>query len=238
MCCSQIHRALSSISSLTDILSADSYVTVSTILPILNVINTKFLKGTEDDNTLTVDMKESIKTNLNSRYTTEHIGEAMKVFLQTATFLDPRFKSKYIDSEEKLKQECSTITFKNQVTNQLNPDDLPPPKKKRTLETLFKDNEYEDVQNALISVNKRVECEIHSYVISSKSDFKDLLMWWKNHQSEYPYLSKFAAKYLCICATSCSSECLSSTSGNIATPTRSSMKPDTIDMLTFLSRNL
>ena len=238
-----IHGALSLISSRTDILCADSYVTLSVILPIVNIINTKFLKGTEDDTTLTVDIKESIKTDLNSRYSTKHIGEAMKVVLQIVTFLDPHFKSKYMDSEEstniqeKLKQECSTIIFKNQVINQLNADDLPPPKKKRTLGILFKDNEDEDVQIPFYFC--RTKCEIHSYVVSSKLDFEeDPLMWWKSQQSEYPYLSKLEAKYLWICATSNSSKRLFSTSGNIATPSGSSMKPDTIDMITFLSRNL
>ena len=50
--------------------------------------------------------------------------------------------------QEKLKQECSTIT-------------------------LFKDNK-DDVQNHPISVKQHVECEIHSYVISSKLDFEKI----------------------------------------------------------------
>ena len=117
MSCGQYTELFPQISSLTDILSADSYVTASVILSVLKVINTKFLKGTEDDTNLTVDIKESIKTDLNSHYSIEHIGEVMKVLFQTATFLDPLFESKYMDSEEstniqeKLKQECSTITL-------------------------------------------------------------------------------------------------------------------------------
>ena len=90
MSCGQYTELFPQISSLTDILSADSYVTASVMVSILNIINTKLLKGTEDDITVTVDIKESIKTDLNSHYSTEHIGEAMKVLLQTAIhFLSP-----------------------------------------------------------------------------------------------------------------------------------------------------
>ena len=60
-----IDRALAPISSLTDILSADSYVTISAILPILHLVNIKFLKEAEDDTTLTTEIKRSIKDDLN-----------------------------------------------------------------------------------------------------------------------------------------------------------------------------
>ena len=40
-------------------------------------------------------------------------------------------------------------------------------------------------------------------------------------------------KHLCICATSCTSECLFSTSGNIVSPHRASLKPHKVNMLVF-----
>ena len=71
-----------------------------------------------------------------------------------ATFIDPHFKTKYMNTEEstdvkeKLIDEVSSITTEAQLaeeTNQSNTDSLPPPKKrKKTLGTLFKDNEQED----------------------------------------------------------------------------------------------
>ena len=59
--------------------------------------------------------------------------------------------------------------------------------------------------------------------------------WWKSHNLEYPLLARLAKKYLCACATSSPSERLFSTSGDIVTPNRCSMKPDKVDMLTFLT---
>ena len=57
----------------------------------------------------------------------------------------------------------------------------------------------------------------------------------KRASSKLPILSTTACKYLCVCATSSPSERVFSCSGNIVTPTRSSMNPQKVDML---SKNL
>ena len=166
-----------------------------------------------------------------------------------ATFIDPRFKTKYMNTEEstdvkeKLIHEVSSITTEAQLaeeTNQSNTDSLlPPKKKKKTLGTLFKDNEQEDEQMPVISVQQCIMSELQTYSTTSKIDFEeDPLKRWKFHSAEYPCLSKLAKKYLCVCATISPSKRLFSTSGNIVSPNRCSMKPDTVEMLTFLSRNL
>ena len=206
-----IDRALAPISSFTDILSADSYVTISAILPVLHLVNNKFLKEAEDDTTSTTEIKKSIKDDLNHRYSAEHLGEEIKTVLQMATFIDPRFKTKYMNTEEstdvkeKLIDEVSSTTMEAQLaeeTNQSNTDSLPPPKKKKkTLGTLFKDNEQEDEQMPVISVQQCIMSELQTYSTTSKIDFEeDPLKWWKFHSAEYPCLSKLAKKYLRVCA--------------------------------------
>ncbi len=52
------------------------------------------------------------------------------------------------------------------------------------------------------------------------------------------HLSQLARKYLCVCATSTSSERLFIAAGNVVTPLRAHLKPDKVEMLTFLSKNL
>ena len=165
-------------------------------------------------------------------------------------FIDPRFKTKYLDAEEKVNleekiEEVSSVSVEIQAAYLLNntdeSDGVPPPQKKRkTLGTLFKDNiQNEEEEAPVISIEQRVRNELHSYTISPKLDFEeDPLQWWRMHSTEYPCLSRLAKKYLCVCATSSPSERLFSTSGNIVTPNRCSMKPDTVEMLTFLSNNL
>ena len=66
----------------------------------------------------------------------------------------------------------------------------------------------------------------------------DPLHWWKLHNELYPLLSQVAKKYLCVPATSTVSERLFSRSGRIVTPIRSSLKPDSVEMLVFLSNNV
>ena len=62
---------------------------------------------------------------------------------------------------------------------------------------------------------------------------RDPLQWWKMQSPRFPGLCKLAQSYLSVCATSSSSERLFSTSGNIVTPQRASLKPDKVDMLIF-----
>lgn len=67
---------------------------------------------------------------------------------------------------------------------------------------------------------------------------KDPLQWWKANEDEFPRLAKLARKVLCVPATSVSSERLFSSSGNIQTVFRCSLKPDKLNMLVFLHKNL
>ena len=65
---------------------------------------------------------------------------------------------------------------------------------------------------------------------------EDPLTWWRDTQMMFPHLSKLARKYLCIPATSSSSERVFSTSGNIVSCLRSTLKPDHVNRLVFLAK--
>ena len=101
-----------------------------------------------------------------------------------------------------------------------------------------KQKEYQE-EHAVISPEQRFQEEVERYKVSARLDFEENpLSWWKVNYLELPTLSQLARKYLCICATSSSSERLFSTAGNIATPLRSHLTPDKVKMLTFLLKNL
>ena len=93
-----IDKALSPLSSLTDILSADLYVTVSAVNPLLQLIEKKFLTEDSTDTQLTKDIKKRVKEDLITRYS--RYGDEIKTILKTATLLDPRFKAKYLNDME------------------------------------------------------------------------------------------------------------------------------------------
>jgi hypothetical protein len=64
------------------------------------------------------------------------------------------------------------------------------------------------------------------------------LQWWQLNGSRYPRLRNLALKYLGIPATSTPSERVFSKAGEIVSRLRANLKPSTVDMLVFLSKNL
>ena len=61
---------------------------------------------------------------------------------------------------------------------------------------------------------------------------------WKVHSLKFPGLRQLAQSYLSVFATHSLSEHLFSTSGNIVTTQKASLKPDNVVMLAFLATNL
>ena len=61
--------------------------------------------------------------------------------------------------------------------------------------------------------------------------------WWEKNVDRFPLLSKLAKQLLCIPATS-PSERVFSVSGSFVTKKRASLKPDNVNMLVFLNKNL
>ena len=72
-------------------------------------------------------------------------------------------------------------------------------------------------------------------ILDSESNPLD---WWSVEHRSYPILAQLTKKYLCICASSAAFERLFSTSGNVVTPKRSCLKPEKVNMLVFLAKNL
>ena len=234
-----IHKALSPLSSLTDMLSGEEYVTVSAVLPMLTLISDELLQDEQSDTQLTKDIKRRIREDLNTRYSV--VPEKTTEILKIATFLDPRFKTNYIkgtdleDIKQVLVDEAPDIV-KNDTpsatTSSSGPSTSdPPPVNKRNLGSLFKNKEQDQEQMPVLSVEQRILVELEGYEKASLLDTEeDPLQWWKVQSHSYPILSKFAKKYLAVCATSAASERLFSTSGKIVSPLRASLKPEKVDV--------
>ena len=61
-----MNQVLSKLSELTDILSGENYVTVSSILPMVELLNNTLLKQCEDDTDLVAScMKKAVKCDIN-----------------------------------------------------------------------------------------------------------------------------------------------------------------------------
>ena len=244
-----IAKALSPIADLTDFLSGDSHVTVSSIQPVLHNLCYKVLAIEDDDTTLTKEIKKGVVDDLQPRYS----GTKVQEFLQMATFLDPRFKTDFVDETEELDLlEDAVVDFGMDVMAPPSEPGAtttaaePPPAKKKKLVAFLKKQSTESSESTGETSHSRsplqkLKAEIEAYKLSPMLEIESEetpLQWWKAHDTTYPVLSKLARKFLCMCATSCASERLFSTSGNIITPTRATLKPHKVNMLVFLAKNL
>ncbi len=91
-----IDEALAPLSCLTDMLSGEDYVTVSVVIPMLSLMETKILKEKDSDaHQLTKDLKKRIYNDIKVRY--DSYNPSVINLLNTASVLDPRFKMDYVE---------------------------------------------------------------------------------------------------------------------------------------------
>ena len=116
----------------------------------------------------------------------------------------------------------------------------PPSKKSKAALTLGKLlGEKQSSSSTTLMLETRTRSELDLYLKSPTLNMDSCpLTWWKQEKSRLPMLSSVARKFLCICATSVSSERIFSTGGNIVTDHRTCLKPNKVDQLVFLAKNL
>ncbi len=237
-----INAALSPLAEFTDVLSGEKYVTVSALLPVIDLLQTSILVQKTSDVPLTNELRSSIMRDLLTRNQDHDIVR----LLQTSSFLDPRFKEQFIEDVQGMKDAVMSEAVHDVDTEcSSSPVEcpMPPPTKrmKRSLGSLLKQTTMEDMSEAPASLTPqdKISKEIDSYLKVAKIDAEeDPLKWWYNNESTYPLLAKLSRKYLCIPATSTSSERVFSKAGQIVTPRRALLKPQNAEMLIFLSCNL
>lgn len=246
-----VQKALKPLQDFTDALSGEDYVTLSYVRPVLHLFNTSLLAPEEGDSELCNSIKTKIVDYLNTKYADPSTSELLDI----ASFVDPRFRSKYIPSErmdalkEKVIMEAESLQGDDQGRGELPDPAVPEPadqgeaavavppatKKKKSLASFFKHS----TTTSTTLTREAIENELSSYLQSACVDSDaDPLKWWKEHEVAFPALSCIAKKFLCVPATSSPSERVFSCSGNIVTCHRASLKPDTVDRLVFLAQNL
>ncbi|KAM4592381.1 E3 SUMO-protein ligase ZBED1-like [Odontesthes bonariensis] len=247
-----VKKALGPLRDFTDALSGEDYVSVSYVKPVLHLLKANLLEQNEEDIELTNTMRTTILNYLTDKYQ----DPTTDALLDTASLLDPRFESQYIDSDKTEEIQARAVseieglltTAQHSLptsTSQSDPGaDQPPPKaKKKTLGSLFKNSGATSAAGTTASptpsIREAVEGEMKAYLSTPHADSEmDPLEWWKVHEGNFPRVSQLAQKYLCIPATSSPSERVFSTGGNIVTCQRATLKPDKVDKLIFLTKNL
>jgi len=256
-----IDKVLSPLKKMTDLLSAEDYVTISAIKPMVEYICSDLLADDASDTALTNDMRRNIRNDLEHRYSNPDVC----LLVNIASFLDPRFKVDYLNDDEfaLVKEEitmgvicCNQTQEMEKSSYQVNSDDSctedEPPKKKLKkgelkLGTIFKKMK-EKAQSPSSSIaatraetmttNEKLESEVdHFRKLPTTDPESNPLDWWKVHHEHYPLLATMAKKYLSISATNCPSERLFSSSGKVVTSLRNNLTPEKVNMLVFLSKN-
>ncbi|XP_019206021.1 zinc finger BED domain-containing protein 1-like [Oreochromis niloticus] len=243
-----VSTALSPLLEFTDAFSAEEYVTISCVKPVLQMFNNDMLKVKEGDTELTKDIKTAILDYMNKSYK-DSVTEGL---VNMASFLDPRFHTEYFSESESeaikvqvmselehlVPHQGSTATCFSETPHTSTGDQTSQgavKKQKKSLGSFLKG----PVSGKIEVTGERLSSELSSYVNSPPADSEcDPLSWWKVHTVNFPHISRLARKYLCIPATSSASERLFSTGGNVVTCQRSSLKPASVNMLVFLTKNL
>ncbi len=246
-----INEALKPLLEFTDSLSGESYVSVSYLKPVLHLFRTEVLKHSGDDTQLTKDIKTMVIEYLSEKYDDEITDE----LLDMASLVDPRFKTRYIrpDTIEAIKTRAvseilnmegdqgPSTSQASYRTEEIEAERgaaaaVPAKKQRKSLGSFFK---RPSPSNTGLTDMQVVEEELEHYLMAPDADSEtEPLDWWKMYDKKIPKVSQLERRYLCIPATSSPSERLFSTGGNIVTCHRAALKPETVDRLVFLARNL
>ena len=240
-----VNEGLEPVSKFTDALSGDAYVTSSSILPILQLLKEDILAPSEGDVRLTAQLKSGMFAKLDAKYA----NDSVQKLLRNCTFVDPRYRGQYDSNVDETKGDIETeMIVLGRQTSQVNirveecaqqdaGEEQPAKKKKTTLASLLAMRAV--AARPVLTVVERAHAELVVYMQEDAIDMEENpLQWWKLNETRLPLLSRVARKYLCICASSAASERIFSTAGNTVTPQRSQLKPDKVNMLVFLAKNL
>lgn len=240
-----VNKALKPVADFTDILSGENYVTVSSLVPMLGHLES-VLEKCDDDSELTANLKRVVLEQMERRY-----DDTIQRMLRKATLLDPRYRGDHMSPQALRCTKCELI--EEVVAEIIHSSATPgpaqggeeetgesaaavPKKKKASLGSLLGKR---GARESTLTDEQRAEAEMAIYLQESAIDGEeDPLIWWKNNQCRFPLMANISRKYLCICATSTPSERVFSTAGSVVTPIRSLLKPEKVNMLVFLARNI
>ena len=94
-----LKEVLEPLSPFTDALIGEKHSTLSSVLPLLWKM-LSCLRDKEDDTLLTGEMKSLVRESINQRYENREV----QLLLNTATYLDPRFRASFVALEDDVKQ--------------------------------------------------------------------------------------------------------------------------------------
>ncbi|XP_027137116.1 zinc finger BED domain-containing protein 1-like [Larimichthys crocea] len=237
------------------------YPTISMVRPVLHMLLNTTLKVKEGHLKEISMTKEVISKVLSSTYSqNSQLSQEISIFLNIATFLDPRYKKlPFLSTQERTKVENNIIEEANavlekQIAEQSCLDDFSlvsdePPSKKHARESSTSSVTQDNPLAAIFcqSDADQSQEELHAQVVEELSNYKsqrvlglneDPLLWWTSHAPLFPTLPKVLQKYWCVPATSVPCHRLFSSSGTVLCGKRNHIAPALVDQQVFLYENL
>lgn len=167
--------------------------------------------------------------------------------LAVSTLLDPRFKKHAFtdmaalnSAEQRLLGEITTVVENSDPMPSSVPEPLPAYSDGDSGSSFWNmfDRKVSEA-GAMKNTASEAENESRRYFKEANIPRKaDPLQWWKLNEVQFPHLKMLAQKYLCIPATSVSSERLFSKQGDVVDARRELIKPSQVNQVLFLNKNL
>ncbi|MBN3271227.1 ZBED1 protein, partial [Polyodon spathula] len=237
-----------------DMITACKYPAISMVKPLLHMLLNTTLKAKDSDLKEISTAKEVIAKELFSTY--QQTPE-VDMFLNVATFIDPRYKKlPFLSPFERAQVETRVIDEAKALLEKWKessrPEDLPfsdePPFKRQATSTPPPTSNASNMLSVIFSQTGADENqeELHAQVMEELSNFKsqkvlglneDPLRWWSDRLALFPILPKLLQKYWCVPATSMYPERLFSSSGNVLRGKRNRLAPAHVDQQVFLYEN-
>lgn len=241
-------------------LSASRHPTISMVKPLLHMLRSSTVSVKETDSKEISMAKEVIAKELANTY---QQAPEVDMFLNVATFLDPRYKRLPFLSalerqqvENRVVQEAKGLLDKTRDGSYRPPDDKlcglpeePPVKKPAAASTPpAPASVINDMLAEIFCPTGGVEGqeEWQAQVLEELSNFKsqkvlglheDPLKWWSDRLALFPVLPRLLRKYWCVAATRVGAERLFGSAANVVSAKRNRLAPAHVDEQVFLYEN-
>ena len=244
---SQMVTVLKPLQMATTVFSLEQNASCSIIYPVINGLLFNHLVGAEGDLPAVQRFKRTVALELERRFAPSSDVTAKSLPVLCAA-VDPRYAHlRFLSPEqreitrEELIGRLEALEIEESDSTDCTEADGPPSKKRMSPE---KDSAISAMQFLLGTLSEKESIDTSSDEVEhfqkehALDPDSNALEWWKKNAERLPTLSRLARQLLCIPATSVPSERIFSISGNIVTKKRASLKPENVDMLVFLNKNL
>lgn len=232
---SQMVIVLKPLQMATTVFSSDLNVSCSIIYPVINGLLSNHLIVGQDDVPPVKRFKEIVAGELQRRFTPS--SERLPILCAA---VDPSYSNLcFLDEEQRdnVRDELEhQIDSHDNSVPSASLEEIPPAKRSKTSSAMsFLLGTLSDETQAITSGYDEIKYFIREPPLHPDSS---ALEWWRRNHDRFPRLAELARKFMCVPATSVPSERVFSTSGSIVNKQRCSLKPENVDMLVFLNKNL